>query len=218
MSSNNFWNAPPSKHFTEVVNAYESNPEETIYNESINRMKLTNLKALNSKDVDSILNPFFLKWGRMGRVLGFEGCIKIGEILKEMNEDLLDVRYYSLGENLNKVPNISKLYDKIRYAEFKSSSNNRKCICSTATSKALHLVAPDFFVMWDDPIRNFYEFNDEGKEYQKFIVNMNLWINALNPTITSLSEQFKKTKTKILDEFNWYRIRPWWHENEWKSI
>lgn len=91
-------------------------------------------------------------------------------------------------------------------AKFNSISGYPKQVGSIAASKALHLIAPDFFVMWDDDIKEYYEFGDTGKEYQRFLANMKHWIEQLNPTVTSLSEQFGKTKTKVIDQFNWYRF------------
>lgn len=213
MSDNQFWRVPPSDHFAQVVRAYEAIFPDYIYKDSINKIKQKNLNCLNEKDIDIILNPFFLKWGSMSRHLGFAGCKKVGELLKEMSEELFDIRYYNLHDDFEKVKNLPELYNKIRYAEFKSTWNGTKKVCSTATSKALHLIAPDFFVMWDDPIRDFYGYTKAGtgKDYQKFLANMKYWIEGLNPTITSLSEQFGKTNAKIIDEFNWYRLRPWWH-------
>lgn len=207
MNVKEFLKAPPIDHFSKVVEAYERDNKETdeVYTNCVNKMNQTNLKSLNQKDVESIINPFFLEWGNMARVLGYEGCTKIATVLKEMNEELFDIRYYSLEEDLEKVSNVPELYDKIKCAQFKFNQPG-----STAASKALHLIAPDFFVMWDGPIRKFYSFDDTGKEYQRFLANMKYWIDCLNPNVTSLSELFSKTKPKIIDQFNWYRLRCWW--------
>jgi hypothetical protein len=208
MSVNEFLRVPSIHCFSEIVQTYETVHKETdkTYINSINRMKETNLKSLNQKDVQSILNPFLLKWGNMARVLGFAGCIKIGEVLKEMNEELFDVRYYFLQDDLEKVSNVAELYDNIMNAQFKSTSGLTQA-GSTAASKALHLIAPDFFVMWDNDIRKYSGFGDTGKEYQRFMANMKYRIECLNPTVTALSEKFGKTKTKIIDEYNWFKFR-----------
>jgi len=215
MSSNELVSAPPSDHFTQVVNAYEDTFPDDLYKDAIDRMRQTNLKSLNQKDVQLILRPFLFTWGRMGRVLGEEGCPRICSLLKEMNEELFDLRYYMLESDFEKVTNIPELYNKIMCVQFKSGSKHTG---STATSKVLHLVAPDFFAMWDDPIRGFYNFKVDGEEYKRFLANMKQWIIDLNPIITPLSQRFGKTKTKIIDEFNWYRLRPWWHKSEWSIV
>jgi hypothetical protein len=209
MSTKEFVRVPSNGHFLEVVQAYETANKEydKTYMNSINKMSQTNLGSLNQKDVESILNPFFLRWGKMSRVLGFVGVKQIGKILKEMNDDLSDFRYYSLEKDLERSSKVETIYDRIMNSQFKSDLGEIKRICPTAASKALHLVAPDFFMMWDDPIRKYNGFNDSGEEYQRFLVNMKHWIECINPIVTDLSQKLGKAKTKIIDEYNWYNHR-----------
>lgn len=112
MSENEFLRVPRIDRFSEVVQAYEAVFKDQMYKKPINDMNQKSLKCLNQKDVESILNTFLLKWGRMSRVLGFGGCVKIGEVLKEMNDELFDIRYYSLQNDFEKALNVAKFMIK----------------------------------------------------------------------------------------------------------
>ena len=50
------------------------------------------------------------------------------------------------------------IYDEIMNTKWKSKKGKTKRVGPTATSKALHLVAPDLFIIWDRAIRNHYVF------------------------------------------------------------
>jgi hypothetical protein len=201
--------APPSDHFIQVVKAYETEFDDVEYNESIDGISKTDLACLNQEDVNLFFYPYFITFGRMARVLGFNGCSRLGVAIREFHNDFNETRKHSLEEREN-VPNIQELYERLMNYQIDPTSIDSRRIGPTATSKMLHLVAPDFFIMWDADIRNLYGFGATGKEYQRFLVTMKNWIECLNPSVTVLSKEYKKSKTKIIDEFNWYRLRPWW--------
>jgi len=112
---------------------------------------------------------------------------------------------------------------------------------ATATSKLLHILQPNLFVMWDDPIlRDYHKDNlqitDNGQGYRIYLQEMNKMAKqvcqnfqeaTLNPPSDTknpavyLSKQleydYPKTLAKYLDEYNWVRITykiplpPSWH-------
>jgi len=168
-------------------------------------MRQTNLQSFNQKDIVTIIEPFLLAWGKMGRVLGHAGCKHIGNVLKSISGDLFDFRFYYIEKDLADVNNVAKIFETVMDSTFKSDLGATKRIGPTATSKVLHLIAPDFFVMWDDDIMKFkYEEPTyvRGSHYEKFLSDMKQLLERLNPTVTAFSEKYGKTKTKIIDEYN----------------
>ena len=92
----------------------------------------------------------------------------------------------------------------------------------TATSKTLHLLCPNTFVMWDEKIKEDFKkrlknHDGDSQEYVKFMreeserfgtVLSDASVSALNELLEKLSkydgrEFYKKTKAKIIDEYNW---------------
>ncbi len=86
----------------------------------------------------------------------------------------------------------------------------------TGTSKTLHLLIPDLFVMWDSKIKRGKR---EGKNYKKFMFDMQKQaIEAIksykkkhkvsfNIARKKLSE--KKPIPKLIDEYNYSKMKKW---------
>ena len=70
-----FIRVPVPEEFSSLVDLYESSYKtlESVYVPALRHFENKKLNNLNSSDVESILHPYFLKWGKMGRVLGFKG-------------------------------------------------------------------------------------------------------------------------------------------------
>lgn len=198
---------PDSEDFSKRVETYEKRYEKTehIYRDVLRKFGTINLCNLSEDNIECILNPYFLKWGKMGRVLGFKGVRRIGDRFKEMDaqlgkfqqEDLLTLNLDIMSSE------IANIYDEIMNTEWLSKKGKVKRVGPTSASKALHLVAPNLFMLWDRAIRNYYGFKDNGEEYIRFLANMQNWMRELKPTIEILQKRYKKSCTKIIDEYNW---------------
>jgi hypothetical protein len=197
---------PDSREFSRLVKQYEDNYAE------LDRTYLNAIKdfkgikgSFGEYEVEFILYPYLLKWGKMMRVLGYKGCSRIGEKLREMEPQLdkfqkLTLSAIDLSQMSDKVED---LYDELLNAEWKSDKGRTKRVGPTATSKVLHLAIPNLFMIWDRQIRNCYGFQDSGRAYARFIANMQNWSKKLNTTIETLQEKYGKSCTKIIDEYNW---------------
>jgi hypothetical protein len=75
----------------------------------------------------------------------------------------------------------------------------------TATAKVLHLMVPDLFMIWDAKIRVDYGFGNTGKEYVRFLINMQNWIKKLRPILEKMQKDYGKSPTKIVDDYNWIK-------------
>lgn len=149
----------------------------------------------------------------MGRVLGFNGVTAIRKKLKTIDKKITPLRKTDLlSTKLNRIEKqIIELFDEICNTKFRSKKGKRKRVGPTATSKTLHLTCPNLFVMWDTKIRSQIEVDDkkltsDGIGYFKFLSKMKALAQKENKTIKKLQNKYKKSVTKILDQYNIYRF------------
>lgn len=202
-----FIKVPVPEEFSNLVNLYESIYKnlDSIYVTALQDFENKKLSNLNYSDVESILRPYLLKWGKMGRVLGSKGCKRVGDKLREMDLQLTELRQEALSTvDLDRMSSeFVDIYDEIMNTEWKSEKGKTKRVGPTAASKALHLVAPNLFIIWDRAIRNYYMFKENGAEYVRFLVDMQTWLKKLKSPIGALQSRYGKSCTKIIDEYNW---------------
>lgn len=74
-----------------------------------------------------------------------------------------------------------------------------------AVAKALHLLAPAFFPLWDDKIAREY---DCRYQYISFIQKMKGLVEILTPEIDLQNSE--KTLLKLIDEYNYARFTKGW--------
>jgi hypothetical protein len=101
--------------------------------------------------------------------------------------------------------------------------SSKKSMQTTGASKALHLIAPELFVMWDASIRQTYHrlhddysraWSPDGRCYAKFLVTCNEIAAALETDRKQLAERhpsfiifgFRKTLPKMIDECNFMKF------------
>jgi len=199
--------SPPTiPEFSKLVQQYESKYKEldNIYLSAVNSFQTLN-GTFGKQEVESILHPYLLKWGRMGRVLGYKGCARIGKALNALKPQIGTFQEATLATiDLNeKYDDIEDLYDGLLNASWKSEKGRTKRVGPTATAKVLHLALPNLFMIWDRKIRNSLDFGENASEYIRFLENMQDWDQKLNKTISSLEKKYDKTCTKLIDEYNW---------------
>jgi len=200
---------PTPEEFSSLVDLYESKYKklDSIYVTALRDFQSKKLRNLNYSDVESILHPYLLRWGKMGRVLGIKGYKRIGDKLREMDIQLTKLRQETLSPVApdRMSSEFADIYDEIMNTKWKSEKGKTKRVGPTAASKALHLVAPNLFMIWDRAIRNHYMFEENGAEYVRFLVNMQTWLKILKTPIDALQRRYGKTCTKIIDEYNWMK-------------
>ena len=197
---------PNSKDFARIVQQYEEKYKnlDIIYLSAITKYQ-NGADGLEKQEVESILYPYLLKWGRMGRVLGYIGCDRIASALQQLKPQLDELNAETLlNIDLNdKSCSIDELYDTLLNSKWKSNLGRTKRVGPTTTAKVLHLALPNLFMIWDRRIREYYEFKDTGSEYFRFLEIMQDWNQKLFKTINSLQEKYGKSSTKLIDEYNW---------------
>lgn len=91
-----------------------------------------------------------------------------------------------------------------------------RVVGSTGASKALHMLAPSFFVMWDNSIRERYGLKGDAESYFEFLKRMRLeareavesysrdrGINDYSRAREELEKELEKPLLKVVDERNW---------------
>ena len=198
--------APTPTEFSRIVQQYENKYKEldNIYVSAVNSFKTLN-GSFGKQEVGSILHPYLLRWGRMGRVLGYKGCDRIGNALNGLRPQIGKLQGATLETiDLNeKYDDIDDLYYELLNANWKSEKGRTKRVGPTATAKVLHLALPNLFMIWDRKVRNSLGFGENGGEYIRFLENMQDWNKKLNSIICSLEKKYDKTTTKLIDEYNW---------------
>jgi len=78
-----------------------------------------------------------------------------------------------------------------------------------AVAKALHLLAPDFFPLWDDKIARYYGCYYNREPAKKY-VSMCRITEAIAEKIREYTARSDKTLIKLIDEYNYTRYTKGW--------
>lgn len=199
--------APKPEQFSRLVKQYEFKygELEKTYLIALKDFRDVEASVFSSSALQVILHSYLLKWGRMGRVLGYLGCKRISEKIKEMEPKFATYQRLTLStvDLNNKAQQIEELYEEILNVNWLSEKGRNKRVGPTSTAKVLHLALPNLLMIWDRRIRNCYGFKDSGRDYVGFLRNMQDWNKKLSTTIEALQNKFGKSCTKLLDEYNW---------------
>jgi hypothetical protein len=114
------------------------------------------------------------------------------------NHDILD---YSPADDWNIESLYSRLLDALQICEKKSKGRKSP----VAAVKALHLLAPAFFPLWDDKIAVAYGYR---YDYLPFMRKMKELAVILNPEVDVKTEG--RSLLKMIDEYNYARYTKKW--------
>jgi len=150
--------------------------------------------------------------------MGFELCKALNNLNREFN--LLDnVDLMQFDVDLHGLT-VMRIFETINNLEFASSIE----AIATVTSKIIHLLNPNLFVMWDTRIIKFYSFQPNGEGYLEFLTKMKKVATQLKfhqSRIVDKTEELrkraaevygeqicsKKSLAKLIDENNWIKTR-----------
>jgi hypothetical protein len=211
------------KDLSDNVNKFEEEYEliELIYFGAIEKLREVQKdlsKIDDVKHIQRIIKPFLVNWGMMNRVVGRKGLNwkKLGETLRNLEKEfglLRDKKFLTINFNEQVISDsIKTIYGKLDPIPYIGSP--------TTTSKILHLLNPEIFVMWDNAIveeyhrknrrvdytaRGYLEFLKETQKavLEAFIEHEKETGKTLDKIEEELESKYKKTITKIIDEYNW---------------
>jgi len=187
--------------------------DNRVYAECVGQMAGVKLRTASVDDVTTIVHPFLYRWGRMGRLLGqksfhgWEG--RLAKVIRYNWQGLKRYRTVCLavaGSDLSSYgADIERLYEA-----FKS------VLGRVGAPKALHLICPHFFPMWDNAIANGVRAEMDQRpatseevepfspaDYYRFAAAVQDFIREHDRLLTELSKRFGRSKVKIVDDCFW---------------
>lgn len=193
---------PNTEKIKEYVDSFEDEWgfSEFIYTRCILEAEKIELFEIEEKDIKGPIRTFLVNWGLMARVTG--------RLKKE-----------DWGKLENKLQNICNTLDKFKKSKleeckesdiYKWESEIKKCyetldeienIGPTSISKILHLLCPNFFPLLDDAIRGKSGIAGSSEGYYKFMIGIKKFLKKYDSTISELTNNYRKPKLKIIDEF-----------------
>ena len=180
---------------------------DSIYMLCVDALREKNPCDIKEKDVKGPIQTFLVNWGMMARVLG------------RLDEDWKSELAHEIQRNCKKLQEFRDLdleNDDIARLKFEIREcydSLKKVIKTTATTKVLHILCPEFFPMWDTDIRMQVSrecrnlgkgrIDETSEGYYKFMLEMKNFLRKYKRILSELSKKHRKPKLRIVDEFLW---------------
>lgn len=177
---------------------------------------------LDVTEIRDILVEFLNRWGCRLRNYDNVTASNLKRCVVDIHPEFLAIQNYSILNYNLEVPENRERIERIFNRFWFYGSEIAKNFGPTATSKVLHIINPDLFVMWDDAIRFNYwvqnnEIIDSGRGYCLFLIEIKRIAKEL---VDEFRERFGSTNpafwlsetlninpphslVKFIDEFNW---------------
>ena len=167
----------------------------------------------NPSDMADGLGVLLLTWNQAFYRYGNFDFDKLEECIKNNLEKLKKFR----NRNITELSKSDESDIKLIFTEFMESlriaSGNMKGRKSpVAVAKALHLLAPNFFPLWDDQIAKAYGCyynNNPAEKYIRFMKLIKEFAEKVGDYINPSNYQ-NKTFLKLIDEFNYSKYTKGW--------
>jgi len=174
---------------------------ECIYYEVREKLSRLSLHEFSEIDVNRVIKAFLITWGGMARVLKrrekWED--KLVAVIKRYSDFLERVRIMDLANlSIKELESLQDLIEKC-YMEI------REVVGPTSASKVLHIIAPEFFPLWDVNIRKMYKVSDSFRGYFRFMLNIRItWLedSQLMLVLDRLEKEYDLSKLRLIDIYN----------------
>lgn len=158
------------------------------------------------------LGVLLLTWNQAFYRYGSFDFDQLEECIRENLSLLEKYRVKSiLSYNSNDDKVVSRLFREFLIALQISDGNKAGTKSPVATAKALHLLAPDYFPLWDDKIARAYDCYYSNKPEGKYLKFMSICQQIATTLHMAMDRQNTgKTLLKLIDEFNYARYTKGW--------
>ncbi|MHA2370181.1 MAG: hypothetical protein ACXADX_15310 [Candidatus Hodarchaeales archaeon] len=186
-------------NFPDVL--YSEDPGDIRYLDVIDGIRTA---AGDSQIITRVALPFLKRWVRR---VGFDEA-QLLKAYRNVPSDvhtwkLCDISLWSSQETI--IHAFSQLAETVKY---------------TGASKALHILNPDFFMMWDEKIRHGYGCYKNGEGYFNFLLRSQVEIRKIvetyskehdsGPISTQIYQGRLRSELKLLDEYNFAKYTKKW--------
>jgi hypothetical protein len=165
----------------------------------------------NNASVADGMGVLLLTWNQAFYRYGSFDFDRLEQVIKSNKSNIQNYRSRDIG-TLSKEDEvvIEKLFNDFLDALQIASSGKQGTKSPVAVAKALHLLAPNFFPLWDSKIARAYNCNYSTKPAAKYICfsyKIKDIVEALPSRLTSTDE---KITLKLVDEYNYARYTKNW--------
>lgn len=201
-----------------VIDKFNSDPDfkwengDPLYLETIKKRNVwENLDKISLDDTKDVVLDFLNKWKCR---IGYECVPKLQEALIKTHNLFELLKDEKLEDtDFEKTVTGAKIKDLIKqiFDILSRVRAGRRTIGFTGTTKIMHMVIPELFIMCDEEIRKAHGCEGNSEGYLNFLCRMQKdaqrFIKEKNKTeICQELHSGDRTFTKILDEYNYYTI------------
>lgn len=205
--------------FITKVQAYQKFPYalNDQYEEAVKRRDIwERLAEIQNFETKEVVLKFLNQWKCR---IGYRCVPYLTKALRESAESL-----HQFDKCRLEITDLDSTKVEVMEAVFRTITSvkaKRRTVGATATSKILHLVNPNFFVMYDREIRLGYGCSGNELGYTNFMKQMKQLANdvlheyssrrnlPMDSAFQSLAQEcgsYSKTVPKLLDEYNWIKF------------
>jgi len=162
-----------------------------------------NIKKYTKKNLEELLG----NWN-----IGYNSG-NLGTIYKSIKEDpkIRDaIKFTPKGETGSKKEYIEITISRLKYTQLGYLKSTKFIMKSpVAVAKALHILAPDFFPLWDKEISRCYECNYNMNPAEKYVLFCDKMQFIANK-VKNYDVNSEKTLIKLIDEYNYSKCTQHW--------
>lgn len=164
-------------------------------------------------DMANSLGVLLLTWNQAFYRYGNFDFDKVENVIRKNLGKLKEFRCRDITTlSKSDEPDIKEIFNKFMESLQIASGEMKGRTSPVAVAKALHLLAPDFFPLWDDRISKAYGCyykNNPAEKYIRFMRLMKKFAGKVKDYV-NLSNYPNKTLLKLIDEYNYSKYTKKW--------
>lgn len=202
------WTMPTKEEFLRGVEEYEKREKrDAMY--KVATFVVSQFWG-NPADVADGLGVLLLTWNQAFYRYGMFDFDRLHRCIEDNMEAIegfrtLDISTLSAGD----ADPIAALFDQFLVALQIESGKSRGKRSPVAVAKALHLLGPSFFPLWDDKIAREYRCYYASAPAEKY-VQFSRITKAIGDVVRLYTDRSDKTLVKLIDEYNYARFTRGW--------
>lgn len=204
----NKWQIPTKDEFLKGIEKFEKEePRDAMYN--VARHLVENFWGKPSDMADG-LGVLLLTWNQAFYRYGIFDFEKLEDCVTENLQTIKSFKNRDISSLSNADENkIKELFTKFYKALQRASGKKKGEKSPVAVAKALHVLAPRFFPLWDTKIAQNYNCHYSKNPSEKYIEFCKITKLIANK-VRTYRKQKTKTLNKLIDEYNYAKYTKNW--------